>query len=168
MSDTFTSELGGSMPADTVPKPSKTVLDGLAAELEKEIRNPDIEIEVPARPNIVLRFSPNVTQPQLKHWRNNSGFNNTKKGPDSVRFGSYVIGETLVGIYFDGELAEQDGVALTFASDAIQEMSNASDPFEAIRDMFGIDPHIEATAFTILEEAGYGDEVKAEDPTART
>ena len=170
--DSFTSDLSGSsdstvMPADTNVEPAKSVLDELRTELQNEIENPEIEIGVPSRPNIALRFSPNVSQAQLKHWRNNSGMN-SKKGLDSVRFACYVIGETLTGIYINDELVEENGVALNFATDTIQEMSGASDPFEAIRDMVGVDPHIEAMAMTILEEAGYGDEVDAEDPTTRT
>ena len=47
------------------------------------------------------------------------------------------------------------------------DMTEADTPFDAIKRMFGLDPHIESAAFTILEYAGYGDEVDAEDPTNR-
>lgn len=171
--DEFTTDIGDSpsiMPVDEEVAdvaPSK-ILDELRAELEKEVERPLIEIVVPERPNISLRFNPNITQSKLTSWRNNSGVK-TKKGLNSVKFSTYVIGDTCVGIYIDGELAvNDDGVALTFGSEVIWEMSNSSDPVEAIKAMFGVEPHLEAVAIKIIEEAGYGEEVDAQDPFSKS
>ncbi len=157
----------GSMPTDdddSADVPSGNILEQLTAELEKSIERPEIEIVVPERPHISLRFSPNISQERLRSWRKNSG-ESSKRGIDSVKFASYVIGDTCVGIYMNEELVKGDnGIALTFTSKAIWDMTDADTPFEAIDRMFGIDPHIESAAFTILEYAGYGDEVEAEDP----
>ncbi len=157
---------GGVMPKDEeIPTDGVSVLDQLKEELSREIERPDIEIAVPERENVVLRFSPNIAQERLKSWRRNSG-ENSKRGMDPIKFASYVVGDTCTGIYINGSLVTNSaGVALTFASKEILEIADADTPFEAIQYMFGIDPHLEAAAFTILEHAGYGEEVEAEDPT---
>ena len=160
----------GVMPKDTPlddDVEASTILKQLTAELEKEIIRPEIEIDVPERENITLRFSPNITQARLREWRRNSG-EQSKRGIDSVKFACYVIGDTCTGIYLNRQLVKNNnGVALNFASQDIMDMTDADTPFEAIKRMFGLDPHIESAAFTILEHAGYGDEVDAEDPTSR-
>lgn len=167
--DTFTSNVGGGVDPIDEEAPVVNVLEELRMELAEEVRNDNIIFKVPKRPNIEIEASPNVTQPQIRQWRNNSGANSATKPMDSVRFGCYVINETLVGIYVNGHLVENDnGIALNFASQEIQDMVNASTPFEAIQLMFGVDPHIEAAAMGILEKAGYGDEIELEDPTTRS
>ncbi len=146
---------------------SISILDQLTAELAKEIKRPEIEITVPEREHISLRFSPNISQERLRSWRKNSG-ENSKRGLDSVKFASYVIGDTCTGIYVNEEVAKNaSGINLTFTSAEIMRMTDADTPFEAIGRMFGIDPHVESAAFAILEAAGYGDEVDTEDPTIR-
>jgi len=178
--DTFSTTIGGSKELkpvgsgsmgtgeDSKPQKTASVLDSLREELEQTVTLPDIFVTVPAREHIKLLISPNVTQAQLLHWRNNSG-GKSKAGINSAKFASYVVGETLQGIYFDGELVEnEDGVPLTFASTEIQEMSNASDPFQAIKDMYGAESHLEAAASAIIDASGWGaDEVETEDPTKR-
>lgn len=160
----------GEMPKDiedVVEVSSGTILEQLTTALAKEIVRPDIEIDVPERDGISIQYSPNITQERLRQWRKNSG-ESSKRGLDSVKFASYVIGDTCKGIYVNHEQAvSPSGVGLTFTSREIWEMSDADSPFEAIKHMFGIDPHIESTAFAILEAAGYGDEVDTEDPTGR-
>jgi len=160
----------GVMPKDTPideDVEAGTILQQLTKELEKEIVRPEIEIDVPERESIALRFTPNISQARLREWRRNSG-EGSKRGIDSVKFACYVIGDTCTGIYMNKQLVKNsNGVALNFASKDIMDMTEADTPFEAIKRMFGLDPHIESAAFTILEHAGYGDEVDAEDPTSR-
>jgi hypothetical protein len=36
---------------------------------------------------------------------------------------------------------------------------------DAVRAMFGVDPHVESAALAILDSAGYSDTVAAVDPT---
>ena len=152
---------------EDLDKPAKiTVLDQLKEEISKEVSRPDIEIAVPERQGVALRFSPNINNEQLKAWRRNSTNRKTDE-LDSIKFSCYVIGQTLSGIYFNDELVEDDnGYPLNFASPAILEMTGTSRPLpDAIRAFFAVDPHLESAAIKILDYAGYGDDLDAEDPT---
>ena len=46
-----------------------TVLDQLKEEVSKEVTRPEIEMPVPERKGVTVRFSPNITNEQLKAWR---------------------------------------------------------------------------------------------------
>ena len=143
-----------------------TVLDQLKEEISKEVTRPDIEIAVPEREGVALRFSPNISNEQLKAWRRNSTNRKTDE-LDSIKFSCYVVGQTLSGIYFNDELVEdQQGNTVTFASPEMMEMTQTSKPLpDAIRAFFAVDPHLESAAIKILDYAGYGDDLDAEDPT---
>jgi hypothetical protein len=143
-----------------------TILDQLRAEIEKDVTRPEIEIAVPERDGVTVKFSPNITTEQLKAWRRNSTNRKTDE-LDSVKFSCYVVGQTITGIYFNGDLVEDEtGVPVTFASPAILEMTNTTKPLpDAIRAFYAVDPHLENTALKILDYAGYGEDVDAEDPT---
>lgn len=148
-------------------KPAKlSVLDQLKEEIAKEVTRPDIEISVPEREGVSLRFSPNISNEQLRSWRRNATNRKTDE-LDSIKFSCYVVGQTLSGIYFNDELVEDDnGYALNFASPAILEMTDTTRPLpDAIRAFFAVDPHLESAAIKILDYAGYGDDLDAEDPT---
>jgi len=142
-----------------------SILDQLREEITREVTRPDIEVPVPEREGVSVRFSPNISNEQLKSWRRNSTNRKTDE-LDSIKFSCYVIGQTVSGIYFNDELVEDEGgFAITFASPAIMEMTNTTKPLpDAIRAFYAVDPHLESTALKILDYAGYGDEVDAEDP----
>ncbi len=143
-----------------------SILDQLKEEISKEVTRPDIEIEVPERAGVTVRFSPNITNEQLKSWRRNSTNRKTDE-LDSIKFSCYVVGQTIEGIYFNDELVQDSaGNVVTFASPEILEMTNTTRPLpDAIRAFYATDPHLESVAIKILDYAGYGDEVEAEDPT---
>ncbi len=148
-------------------EPAKlTILDQLKEEISKEVTRPEIEIAVPERAGVTLRFSPNISNEQLKGWRRNSTNRKTDE-LDSIKFSCYVVGQTLSGIYFNDELVEDDnGYSLNFASQAILDMTGTTRPLpDAIRAFFAVDPHLESAAIKILDYAGYGDDLDAEDPT---
>lgn len=152
---------------DAAPsKGNLSILDKLKAEISKEVTRPEIEIPVPERAGVSVRFSPNITSEQLKSWRRNSTNRKTDE-LDSIKFSCYVVGQTVTGIYFSGEIVEDDnGNAITFASPDMLEMTNTTKPLpDAIRAFYGVDPHLEAVALKILDYAGYGDDVDTEDPT---
>jgi len=169
--DTFTSDATAdkgtraSKPPLATPKPP-SVLEQLKIELGKKIERPEIEIDVPERDGIAVRFSPNITQHQIRAWRRNAG-ENTKAGFDPTKFACQVIGHTCSGIYVNGEqVTTSDGLGLTFASQEILDMVEATRPIpDGIQAFYGLDPHLEATALAVMEHAGYSDEVDAVDPT---
>ena len=164
-------EVAGSTPSqkeEAVSKKNKrvSVLDMLKEEISREVTRPEVEMNVPERKGVTVRFSPNITNDQLKAWRRNSTNRKTDE-LDSVKFSCYVIGNTVSGIYFDDELVlDDEGNAITFASPVMMEMTGTDRPLpDAIRAFYGVDPHLENVALKILDFAGYGDDVDAEDPT---
>lgn len=150
---------------------AETVLDRLRARIAEKVQRPDIFIEVPDRPGVKLRVSPNITSAQIKAWRRNAGENN-KNGMDQLTFAAYVVAGTTKGILFEDEEAfMEDGVtSITFASPEIwRDTLNVSRPVpEGVRAFFGVDPHIEAAAVAIMERAGFGEEVTADDDPLET
>lgn len=141
------------------------VLDQLRSELKKKVRRPDVYLEVPERPSMAIRFSPNISQHQIRAWRRNSG-EDTKAGLDSVKFACFVLANTCTGILLNNELVVDDeGNALLFGDEAIVDMVDANTVSEAIRAIFVVEPHVEAAALAVMEAAGYNDSVEQVDPT---
>lgn len=143
-----------------------TVLDQLKNVLAKKVERDPVFIEVPEREGVTIQVSPNITQHQLRAWRKNAG-EDTKNGLDATKFACSVIGQTCIGIFVNGEqVVNEDGVGLTFGSDAILEMTGTTRPIpDCVRAFFGIDPHVESAALAVLEAAGYSDTVETVDPT---
>lgn len=148
---------------------SDNVLNKLKSAVQKKIERPLVEINIPERPGVSIKVSPNINQNQLRAWRKNAG-EETKAGMDTVKFACAVIAHTTVGIIVEGETAVNDeGFELNFASPEILQMTNTSRPYpDCVKAFFGIEPHIEAAAVAIMEAAGYGDTVDAVDPTMKS
>lgn len=165
--ETFSSELGDAPSED---KNSKNVLSQLRAIVAEEVNLPDVEIEVKMRPGVSVIYSPNISNAQLKSWRKKSS--NRKTGElDNIKFACLVVGDTVREILVNGEVAtEDDGSPLVFSSKEFADMMDvdmAQIVPHGIRDFFGVDAHLEATAMAILDNSGYGDDVEAEeDPTS--
>lgn len=151
---------------DLAPVADSNILDQLRAEIAKKVERPPIRMEVPERPSMSLRFSPNIKQEQLNIWRKRAG-DGTKKGMNTTHFSTLVISNTNIGIYLNDELVHDDnGNPVRLSSETILQMTNTSRVADAIRSIYGVDPHIDATALKILEYAGYGDDVdEEENPT---
>lgn len=148
---------------------SENVLGKLKTAIQKKIERPMVEINIPERPGVSLRISPNITQNQIRAWRKNAG-EDTKNGMDTVKFACAVVAHTTVAILIEGEVAQNDsGYDLTFASPEILKMTSTTRPYpDCVKAFFGIEPHIEAAAVAIMEAAGYGDTVDAVDPTMKS
>lgn len=156
--------------AASLPKVEEpNVLNRLKEVIQKKVERPVVRLEVPERPGVSLRISPNITQNQLRNWRKNSG-EDTKAGMDSIKFSCYVIGSTTVGVCIDDEeVFDESGYSLNFASPHILEMTDTTRPIpEAVRAFFGVDPHLEAAALAILDAAGYSDTIDTSDPTTES
>lgn len=142
-----------------------TVLEKLRGELSKKVRRPDIHLEVPERKDMVIRFSPNVTQSQVRSWRRNSG-EDTKNGLDATKFACYVLANTCTGILVDGELVTDDaGNVLVFGDEEIMKMVDADRVADCIKAIYVVEPHVEVTALAVMEAAGFNDSVEQVDPT---
>ena len=145
---------------------TETMLDRLKEVISAKVERPAVLLEVPSRPGVKLRISPNISQNQIRAWRRNSG-EDTKAGMDSTKFACYVIGHTTIGIVMDDEeVVDDDGNRLNFASEIILASTETTRPVpDAVRAFFGVDPHVESAALAILDAAGYSDTVETEDPT---
>ena len=143
-----------------------SLLQRLKNKLQREIRRPDIVLPVPERPGVSVQFSPNITNHQIRRWRKMSG-EDTKKGLDGTLFACHLLGNTCTGIIMDGELVTENGHPVTFASDSILSWLEADRPIpDGIQAFFGVDPHVDAAGFAVLEAAGYSDDIEPEaDPT---
>lgn len=143
-----------------------SVLDKLRTEVQKKVERPEIEIAVPSREGVTLRYSPNLTNAMIQEWQNRSGIK-SKNGMDQTKFACYVVGNTVRGIFVDGEeVKSEDGLSLNFASPEILEMTDTDRPLpDAIVEFFGLDSHVVSTALAIMEASGLGEEVEPMDPT---
>lgn len=160
MSDMFEAE------STSTPKQTggTTLLSQLRETLKKKVERQPVLLEVPERPGLKLKISPNITQNQMKSWRKNAG-EETKNGIDATRFASQVIAFTTIGLVLNGdEVLDEDGGSLNFAHPLVKEMTNAARPWpDAVVALFGLDPHVEAAALSIMEAAGWGESVDADD-----
>jgi len=148
----------------------ETLLQKLSSTIASKVSRKDVFINVPERPRVTLRISPNVSQAQVRKWRKEAG-DETKNGMDATKFASLVIGHTCTGVIFgDEEVHDDDGFAITFGHDQMLTMTNTTRPIpDAVRAFFGLDPHVEAAALAILDAAGFGDTLEpTEDPTMRS
>ncbi len=153
------------LPAQRLKEPS--ALDQLKSVVSQEVSLPVISVDLPARPNVQVRFSPNIKSAELKFWRQRS---TDKRGElDNVKFSSYVATATCDAILINGNVVLlEDGVTpLVFNSEEFAEMMNVPKSQvvpDGIQEFFGVDAHLETTALTILSHAGYGEEIELDDP----
>lgn len=151
---------------DVLPVAGTSVLEALKAEVGRKVRRDSITLEVPERPNMVVRFSPNITSEQLAEWRKRA----TIKRTDALNgnyFSALILANTCEGILFGGQPVQDDhGNDVTFRSEEMLAATNTTKAVECVRAIYGIDPHVEAAAFKVLEAAGWGEEVSdTENPT---
>lgn len=147
-----------------VPSDEPTLLAALKNTLSKDVRREDVLIEVPERPGLVVRFSPNITQHQIKAWRRSSG-EDKKGGMDAVRFASHVLANTCTGLVLNGQEITENGDPVTFSHETVMKMVGAHRVFDCVREVYGLDPHIEAAALAVLDASGFNDDVERVDPT---
>lgn len=152
--------------ADSPAKVEDTALSRLRNTISKKVERAVVLLEVPERPGVHVRISPNITQNQMRNWRKQAG-EDSRNGLDATKFACMVIGHTTVGIEIDGEeVFDENGNEVTFASPVILEMTETTRPLpDCVRAFFGVDPHVEAAALAILDAAGYSDTVDAVDPS---
>lgn len=144
----------------------ETQLEKLRSIITKKVERNVVHIPVPERPGVSVKVSPNITQSQMKNWRKNAG-EDSRNGLDATKFACLVIGHTTIGICIDDEeILDENGNNMTFGHPLILDMTETTRPVpDAVRALFGVDPHVESAALAILDAAGYSDTVAAVDPT---
>jgi len=152
-----------------VPRaPKKNILDQLKDMLAEEVRLPAVEIPVKARKGMSVQYSPNISSADLRKWRKKA--TNKVGDLDNVKFSSYVVVATAEAILIDDVVViDEEDNNVIFNSRTIAEMVNVDITQivpRGVQLFFGVDAHLETTALLILDRAGYGDEIDAEDPTS--
>lgn len=150
--------------AEVLSLDEPTLLSKLKSTLAEKVERLSILLEVPERPNMAIRYSPNITQHQLKAWRRNSGADR-KEGLDGVRFSCHVLANTCTGIFIDGQEVTDNSNPVTFSHEVVMKMVDAPRVFDCILKVYGLDPHVEAAAIAVLDAAGFNDSVEQVDPT---
>lgn len=156
-----------SLSSDDENTPESNVLNQLRKVVTQKVEREEVFINVPSRPGVLIRISPNISQNQMRAWRKNAG-EDTKKGLDTLKFSAQLIASTTTGILIHDQFVEDSrGVKLTFASPEIMDMTGTNRPHpDCVLAFFGTEPHIEAAAVAVIEAAGYGDSVESSlDPT---
>lgn len=151
---------------DVQPVKPGSVLEALKSEVSRKVRRDSVLLEVPERPHMVIRFSPNITSEQLAEWRKRA----TVKRTDVLNgnyFSALILANTCETIIFNGvPVTDESGNNVTFRSEEMLTATGTSKAVECVRAVYGIDPHVEAAAFKVLEAAGWGEEVEdSENPT---
>lgn len=114
--------------ASVQPTELETPLSRLKTVIAKKVERTVVLLEVPERPGVKVRISPNISQQQMKNWRKNAG-EDTRNGLDATKFACSVIAHTTVGLEIDGEeVFDEDGNELTFASPAVLAMTETTRP----------------------------------------
>lgn len=157
-------EIGDKSSKAAKAKKAESPLDRLLTAISQKVERPQVLLDVPSRPGVKLRISPNVSQGQLRSWRKQAG-EDSKQGLDSTKFAAYVIGNTTIGFVINDEDVEEDGHPINFASPSILAATDSSRPVpDAVKVFFGVDAHVETAALAILDACGYGDTIEVEDP----
>lgn len=151
-------------PSEVISFDEPTMLSRLKDSLSKKVEREPVLLEVPERPEMAIRYSPNVTQHQIKTWRRQSGADR-KEGLDGIRFACHVLANTCVGIVLGGNEVTENGAPVTFSHDSVMKMLGVGRVFDCVREVYGIDPHVEAAAIAVLDAAGFNDSVEQVDPT---
>lgn len=142
-----------------------TVYNLLRTELSKpSAAKKEIILRVPARENIKVKYSTEISLDQLDRWRLKSRKNPKREEIDTLQFNYYILSSQCVNLVFNDEDAvDEDGKPLNFQSAAFVDLVGALETNGAIRTFYDRDADILRTASDILEAAGYGDD-DDEDP----
>jgi hypothetical protein len=154
--------------SDVLHEPQLSILDQLTQIVQEEVSIATIEIAVIQRKGITVLYSPNIESKDLKKWRNKA--TNKKTGElDNIKFSGTVILATCEGLLLNGEpVVDSNDNAIVFNSQAFADMMEVDMPEIVpfgIKEFFNVDAHLEGTALTILDKAGYGEDIEVEDPT---
>lgn len=142
----------------------ETPLDRLKAVIEKDVTREPVLLEVPARDNVAVRISPNITSEQLRAWRQRARIKGSQDDVDMVKVACLTIGSLCKGIVIsDEDVVDEAGNHVNFASAEIWQMTGAQNAIDAVRKFYGNDAHLVATLSKIQELSGWGEDVEEED-----
>ncbi len=158
--------------AGDAPDTAETPLDDLAAELAEDL---DVSVTLPVeiRPRWKVKFRTDFKSREVEKIRKQCHDKAFSDKIDGAKFAALLIATTCVAIYRDGNpVPLESGREATFMEpeflDMFKRPADGPAPLkavEAITRFYGGDGRIDAIAKQLMEEAGYGSEVVAVDPT---
>lgn len=123
-------------------------------------------IEVPKRPGYGVRCRTDFTGLDIDLIRKKCRDKKFSDGVDGVKFASLTLASFAVAIIRNGEEFTLDGEGpITFVSKPLQERMGTTTADATVRKFYGLEGHVDAAGRRLMNEAGYGDEVYAVDPT---
>lgn len=139
--------------------------DDLGDELD-ELADLTAVLEVPKRPAYGVRCRTDYTGLDTDLIRKKCRDKKFSDGIDGVKFAALLIASQTVEILRHGEPLELDGVTpVTFTSKPLQERMGTTTADQTVRKFYGLEGHVDAAGRRLMNEAGYGDDVYAMDPT---
>jgi len=140
--------------------------DDLDTEL-RELADLTTLIEVPKRPGYALRCRTDYTGLDVDLIRRKCRDKKFSDGIDGIKFASLLLATMTTAIVRNGVDLELDGTSpVTFVSKPLQERMGTGTADATVRKFYGLEGHVDAAGRRLMNEAGYGDEVYAGDPTA--
>lgn len=139
-----------------------TELEQLGVELSQKIDIPIVTLPVQTRPGYAVRFSTDLSQADLDAFRKKARDKRRQDGIASERFASLILASKAVAIVRGGREVTSDGEPVTFRSRELLQILHAASATDAVAKLYGADAAVDATARSLLSEAGWGDDVIAE------
>jgi hypothetical protein len=142
----------------------RPVIDDLQAALDKalsaDVTFEPVVLEVPKRPGMSVRFSTDITDEKMNGWTKRSEDRKAPGGQDNLVYCSLIIATQCEALLMHGQEVHDDGGnPYTFGHKAIRERFGVQTAREAVRRVYGADPHVYLVANEILEKSGFGDRV---------
>lgn len=143
-------------------------LKDLEQALTAPIKRKPIELVVPSRPTIRIRYSTLIEGNNVQYWNRRS--TNTRGGQedrDPLKFSCLVLANQSEAFLYSGQEAfDSKGNPINFRNPELQDMVRADRAIDAVRRVYGVDAHVLRTADEVLGAAGYNDQMeREEDPT---
>jgi hypothetical protein len=141
-----------------------TILKSVAARVREATAKP-VKLVHPTEPSLCVIYRAPTDRTEIARLKKKSEAQ--KEGGD---FDAALLASTCVEIrQYDEAITDDDGALLTFRDKAVQEDFDAFSAKDAVRNFYGSDGYVSATALALMEAAGWGtDEIVADtdDPTS--
>jgi hypothetical protein len=130
-----------------------TAMSSLEEEFSREVQSlPELELEVPARPGVVLYVDPNIEVTTFNVWSKRAASKHWRGGLDSVKFAGIVLANQTQ------RMTLRDGVTVDrpFADRAAIAAMGADDGRAAVLTVFGREADLVRASNKVLDASGLG------------
>lgn len=152
-------------PFTDAEKRPPSMIDDLTAALDKalsgDVVKEPVTFPVQLRPGVSIRYSTDIDDEKLQGWqKRTSKVVRGREVVDNIRYCSLILATQCEAFLINGaEAHDEAGNPYTFGHLWIREKYGADRAADAVRKVFGSDPHVMITANELLDRAGFGDQV---------